>query len=370
METNRNNEIKHVYVRERQTDDVFRFWKAATVDEIQPVRLERERVRSPYAGHSERKFFKSSATFALLLISTIFAAGIATTHQTLSYFNDLDSSNANSLNAGILDLEITDGETIGGEVTEGDTGVLINPALGGVAGSFDMKFKVRAEKVVGNDPFCNLIQAQIGGDFLYSGPLVSFTGGPSIFLGVHEFNISLPDATGVVNGDSCQIDLVYTAWAKDAPDEQGYVDEERVHITLTATGLPEQAPALFNAFGLFDTEEPSAEEAEKKLPEEGETEETADENRERGVRDEREDRPTTEKETPAEPPAEGTEPTEPPAEPKPEEPPAEQEPATPPVEETAPPVVTEEPVEPAQPEFPAEPVQPEQPPAPEIPPIE
>jgi hypothetical protein len=255
MEQQQQKDVKHVYVRERQTDDVFRFWIAATAEEIQANERATQKEYVPESKRNDRKLFASSATFALLLVATVFAAGITTTHQTLSYFNDVEASNANSLTAGILDLEI-DGVDFGGEVTEGETGVTIEPALSGAPGSFNLEYRVRAEKIDGTEPFCSLIHAHTEGAFTYDGPLVSFTGGPSLSVGINTFQLSLPDATGVLNGNTCQIDLIYTAWAKDATDEQGYIDEERVHITLTATGLPEQAPALFNAFNLFGDDAP------------------------------------------------------------------------------------------------------------------
>jgi hypothetical protein len=227
-----------------------------------------------------------------------------------------------------------------------------------------MEYKVRAEKISGNEPFCNLIQAQIEGDLEYSGPLLLFIGGPSLSVGLNMFNLSLPDATGVVNDDSCQIDLVYTAWAKDAPDEQGYVDEERVHITLTAIGLPEQAPALFNAFGLFGAEDNGGDsdsndtaEQEQSASDESSGDESEDEantnkgKRERSDREDREERKDTKEDSPEikddradakdDAPSTAT-----------DEPPADQTPMN---EEVSPPVTTDAPDEPQRPTEPVVP---------------
>lgn len=296
MEQNRNKDVKHVYVRERQTDDVFRFWVAATADEIQSA--QRVEVKLPVSKDRprRRKLLASSATFALLLIATIFAAGITTTHQTLSYFNDIETSNANSLNAGILDLQIN-GVNFEGELVEDEVGINIAPSLSGVVGNFDMEYKVRAEKISGAEPFCALIQAHVTGDvsLQYDGALMSYVGGPSQSVSINSFDLSLPDATGVSNGDVCDIDLVYTAWAKDAVDEQGYVDEERVRITLTAAGLPEQVPALFSAFNLFSSgdEREGGDESqdvkEAKVTDDSDSAEES-ENRGRGSRDDRDGR--------------------------------------------------------------------------------
>ncbi len=293
MEQNRNKDVKHVYVRERQTDDVFRFWMAATAEEIQAKEREPQEEYVPENTRNSRKLFASSATFALLLVATVFAAGITTTHQTLSYFNDVEASNANSLNAGILDLQIN-GVDYDGEVTESETGIVIDPALSGVAGNFDMEYKVRAEMISGNEPFCNLIQAHVEGDapLQYDGPLVSYVGGPSISVGINSFAISLPNATGVANGDVCDIDLVYTAWAKHAADEQGYVDEERVRITLTATGLPEQAPSFLRAFSVFSADEVTSDVTsdESKEDEDNTDESDNDEKEDNRGRDKKEER--------------------------------------------------------------------------------
>lgn len=256
--------LKAIYIRTRETDDVFAYRGVASVDEIQPERKLRakkvhaESIRGASGRFGGRKIFTRGATLGLLLLAFTFASGITATHQTLSYFNDIENTSGNNLNAGLLDFTVN-AANYSGEVVVGETGITFDPVASGEAGSLQLEYRVHAEQMSGpeSDAFCNALVAHAEGSLAYDGPLVSLAVGPTNSVGVYEVGITMPDATGVSNGDSCVIDLVYTGWYQHAPDEQGYMDEERVTLTLTAN-VPEQQQRLFEALNFFSAPEEGA----------------------------------------------------------------------------------------------------------------
>ena len=62
--------------------------------------------------------------------------------------------------------------------------------------------------------------------------------------------ISLPDATGLSDGDECTVHFVYRGWSKDAPEGTGYTDEERDSFKFIFKGAAiEPEYLLSNSFG-------------------------------------------------------------------------------------------------------------------------
>lgn len=267
MKDEYESHLKAIYIRLRETDDVFVFRGVASVDEIQPERAEQKRAREAERSQSGRlsgrKLFTRGVTLGLLLLAFTFASGIGATRQTLSYFNDLENASGNNLNAALLDFTVNAVE-YSGEVVVGETGIMFDPTASGEPGSLQLEYKVAAEKISGSDTFCNALVATASGSLAYIGPLVSLSAGPTVSVGVYEVGITMPDDTGVVDGDVCVVDLVYTGWYQNAPDEEGYVDEERVTLTLTAN-IPELLIAPFSApsFNFFSAPEGDAAPEEK-----------------------------------------------------------------------------------------------------------
>ncbi len=261
--------LKAIYVRTRETDDIFVYKGVATVDEIQPNRKKKREVeRGAFGRLSSKKIFKQGTTLALLLLAFTFATGITASHQTISYFNDLENASGNNLNAGLLDFTVN-AKNYSGDVTVGETGVMFDPAASGEPGSLQLEYKVAAEKKSGPDTFCNALVANFAGGVVYDGPLLALAIGPTSAGGAYDLSLTMPDATGVVNGDTCVVDLVYTGWYQNAPDGQGYVDEERVTLTLKAN-IPELLIQPFSApsFDFFSLPEGDTPPPEEKILEE------------------------------------------------------------------------------------------------------
>lgn len=258
METRPTPEKKIIYVRERPTDDVFMFWRTATAGEIQPERASPEKLWHTRGRTATGKIFKTGTTFALLLVTSAFAVSISTTHQTLSYFSDLDGAKGNTLGAGLLDFVVNAGSFEGTVTADEDGHIVINPSASEEPGSFQLEYKVKAEKTGGtSDVFCSALHANALGSLAYDGPLIDLAAGPTQSVGPYEVTISLPDPTGVSNGDTCLVDLVYSGWNSQVPDEEGYTDEERVHLTFTANIPVEGFAALAEPLlDLFSNPEP------------------------------------------------------------------------------------------------------------------
>ena len=182
------------------------------------------------------------SAFNLLAIAIIIgmnSLGLFAVGRTICHFNDTETSPANVLTAATLDFRLTnteENEYIGVEV-DGElkfTTVAIQEA-----GSLDIQYEMKAEKMGGDDAFCdgiNLI-AKRNGMQEYSGKILEFVATPSTTFGVWEFELDAPPLPGdFAHGDKCEVDLVFSGWREDVAefDQSGFTDEERFSLDLTA----------------------------------------------------------------------------------------------------------------------------------------
>jgi len=175
---------------------------------------------------------------SLLLIIGLNWFGLSAIAQTLAGFNDTETSAGNVLAAGILDFSLTNTnieEFIGVEL--GEDIELISVATK-TTGSLGIQYKVYAEKISGNDEFCEALQLEaFHSAVFYDGDLLSFSTPTTTDLGTWAFEIKLPHtASNFAHGEECNVDLVFQGWRDDVPDfdQSGFTDEERIHLRLTS----------------------------------------------------------------------------------------------------------------------------------------
>lgn len=152
--------------------------------------------------------------------------------STLSYFNDTEMSGGNSFVASVVDFTVeTDGDTyqfVDGVLDEGGGAVvyIFTPDINSSPLVYDLSVEVGS----GTPAFCGGVNATVATPFVYGGTLASLAASDVTFAAALELTISL--GAGVfIPGDYCDFVLVYRGHAIDEPD--GYVDEERVPLTLS-----------------------------------------------------------------------------------------------------------------------------------------
>ncbi len=175
---------------------------------------------------------------ALLVIVSLNWAGLSAVINTIAYFNDIESAPVNSYSAGTLDFSITNSnieELIGVELGED---IEFTSVVTKMTGSLDIQYKAYAEKISGNDDFCNALQLEtFHSKISYDGDLLAFDTATTTALGTWAFEIKLPHtAANFAHGEECNVDLVFEGWRKDVADssQSGFVDEERIQLRLTS----------------------------------------------------------------------------------------------------------------------------------------
>lgn len=254
------NRIPHyLLVRERAMDDIAR-----------PVRVSPYVLSLSHNGRRKRVMKHVRRSVPVASIAAVFvlcASSIGITYgspATHAFFADTERSNANVLTAGELAITLTATPTT---YTFGDGAVpdllssAATPVL--VPGSFPAALRVSFAETGGVPALCAALALNATGTpFTYSGTLLSFSATTSSFS-PFTFDVSLPDDTGLADGDTCALDIVYRAWAIGTPENTGYVHEQRVPYSFTY-----HAPApLFAPLMILD-ENPPAEEppADPPLP--------------------------------------------------------------------------------------------------------
>ena len=175
---------------------------------------------------------------AILLIIGFNWSGLLAIGQTIAYYNDTENSSVNSMQAAVLDFSATNqniGGFIGVELGEDKESISV---MTKISGSLDIQYKARAEKISGNDNFCNAIKLEVFHSAIsYSGALLSFDTATTTALGTWAFELKLPStASNFAHGEECNVDLVFGGWRQDTVDfnQSGFTDEERIQLRLTS----------------------------------------------------------------------------------------------------------------------------------------
>ncbi len=181
-----------------------------------------------------RFIFKIAAVFLIIGLnySGFFAIG-----QVLAAFFDNEASTA-SFSAASLDFSLTNqnvGGSIGVELGEDKEFISV---VTKTSGSLDIQYKARAEKISGNDDFCNALKLEAFHSAIsYDGALLSFDTAITNSLGTWAFEVKLPHtASNFSHGEECNVDLVFEGWRKDVADssQSGFTDEERIQLRLVS----------------------------------------------------------------------------------------------------------------------------------------
>ncbi|MCA9356796.1 signal peptidase I [Candidatus Nomurabacteria bacterium] len=188
----------------------------------------------PSAKSSKFSLNWKSFGVGVLILGTVI--GINFVPLTMSYSNDSEDSTGNTLTAVSLDFKtLPDGQIysfINGELSGDDDGALVT-VVAPEAGSVPVRYNIAVEVTGGSQAFCDAIQAVADEPFIYTGSLTALVADGVYFDWPWSLNLSLPNSDGLNFSDTCQVDIVYTAWHYDEETDQGYFDEEKVPLSFT-----------------------------------------------------------------------------------------------------------------------------------------
>jgi hypothetical protein len=167
-----------------------------------------------------------------------------TVRDTMARFSDTEYASGNVFESGELDVSLSetffDG-LVGDEIEANNFFTTISATTSGA-----IEYGLRYEYQDG--ALCDQLGINVsGGGAAYTGLLSGLSIASSTELGLWEFSVGLAGA-GMEAGSSCAFDLVYEARLATTPGG-GYVDEERLHVTITYTegsvlGIAAETPLL------------------------------------------------------------------------------------------------------------------------------
>jgi hypothetical protein len=194
-------------------------------------------------------FVQQASAFVLVL--SLFASSYGVTYgklqSTLAYFRDDEVSSQNLLQAGALDFVVSPDGDVSGIIGAGTR--LVIPVMTPEPGTFPTMYRVTASTTLPASPLCNALDANATtSPFTYSGDLLGLTVTATTTSGPWPLEISLPNATGLSDGDECSFDIVYRGWHKDVPENTGYTDEERFEMLLTYSADADVFNIVLNEF--------------------------------------------------------------------------------------------------------------------------
>lgn len=219
--------------------DIRRVQRGVVSAPIQPRTLSYTRGGST-AGRDTAITFMSVVVLNAMIFSSL-AVG-----STASYFSDMEGALANRLSASAVDFTVqTDGDDyvfIDGVLNEpgGAVVYVVTPEVS----SSPLLYSLSIEVATGTPSFCAALHATTTSPFAYSGPLLALSTTNSMFLAPLELALSLGVGTSTP-GDFCSLTLVYQGHRADVASSTGYIDEERVPLTLSVGA---SAPSAFRAF--------------------------------------------------------------------------------------------------------------------------
>lgn len=234
-----------------QMMDINRPAFSSSVPAIPQQALEKSTAQIP--AQRKRTSMTSSWVLAPSAVLAFCALTIGLLHieGTVSYQNDIESTNANILHAGALDFTATPDKN-SFIIPNGGGGILNDTLITLVApeeGSVPLRYSLKTEYVSGNPALCSALSVTATAPFIFDGSLSSLTATNVLFTGPWTLHITLGDGGGYTLGDTCVINFVYTGWnALLAEGSGGYDDEERTQLTFTLPAQIPLAPQFFSAF--------------------------------------------------------------------------------------------------------------------------
>jgi hypothetical protein len=208
--------------------------KGAARFPVSPHVLDLGAQHSPTPQRSE--YFGQVFAFGVMLclFATSFGLASGKITNTVSYFRDDEVAQNNIFRAGLLGFRVDafgDGYTFEGpeDIDGGFHTALVIPDTG----SISMRYRITTEKTSGSDAFCSALRAvSTSTAFIYDGPLLGF-GTTTTLEGPHEFDVRLSSAEGLIDGDICNVDVVYLGWSDSSPTPFGYTDTKRVPLSFS-----------------------------------------------------------------------------------------------------------------------------------------
>ncbi len=180
----------------------------------------------------KQRVYRSPVVVTALLM-LIAVPALLTGGGTSAYFSDNEQSTGNTFAAGPLDFTVSSVPT-GATLFLDQAGENFTLTVSPIANNLPFRYKVSAA-ASGNPAFCAAITAIGAAPLAYSGPAASLTTSDTNDLTPWSLVLSLPlPATGVVDGQLCNLDLTFEGYQEGGAAGTEYHDTEHVILNLVA----------------------------------------------------------------------------------------------------------------------------------------
>jgi predicted ribosomally synthesized peptide with SipW-like signal peptide len=149
---------------------------------------------------------------------------------TSAYFSDAEHSNGNAFSAGAIDFTVATSS----EFTLSAGGAQ-SFSLSILPGSTTLPFLYSVTaSATGTPALCAALTVDAGAPLPFNGSLATLQTSNTSSLDTWPLTISLPNASGVADGDTCVVDLTYRGWEQGGAAGTEFHDDEHVFLTIHA----------------------------------------------------------------------------------------------------------------------------------------
>ena len=174
-----------------------------------------------------------------IVLSSILFSAMSFTGSTVSYFNDIETAIENLLQASALDFSLS--PTNLSFVLDSQSEAMIEPHISIESGDAPVTYNVRVDSASASSTLCAALVVNTTLPYIYSGALVDLEASAIVFNDDWSLAVTLDPTVLVTQGDTCTIDVVYTASRVGVPVTAGYDDMEKISL-LFSTPLPAALP--------------------------------------------------------------------------------------------------------------------------------
>lgn len=226
--------IKKILTRKHEFDDVY----IPAVTEVYTPEFSASR------GTPHYRFARSWMASAMLVLLVASSTGLTYGAPSYSgaYFADTETAAGNVFVAALLDfIGIESPQAY--NIEEAGPAVSVPITVTPEPGSVQTDYRVTVAHTGGTLVLCGaLVATVVAPPFAYTGPLLTLNSVASSSASL-TLLLTLPDASGLTDGDQCTFDVVFRGWYPTMPEYTGFADEERVSVTMTYHEVPASNPA-------------------------------------------------------------------------------------------------------------------------------
>ena len=180
-----------------------------------------------------------------IVLSSFLCTAMSFTGSTVSYFNDIEAAIENLLQASALDFSLS--PTNYSFVLDTASEVTIEPSIVIEAGKAPVTYDIDVEVISASSTLCSALLVTTTLPLIYSGSLIDLEATSLEFNDAWGLTVTLDPNAVITKGETCELNLVYTARRVGVPTTASYDDKETIALqfsTLIPTATEKAEPLM------------------------------------------------------------------------------------------------------------------------------